>query len=189
MELEDLKRGWRELDERMAAVEARAHATAMDVACERIRSSRARLVKTTYLPMIGVCLLPMMICGVFRELGVDPGPVFYIFLFLFVAAVLVNHTTILLLLRGMDPVGRTVRESCADVLRLRRHFLCGVAVKVTLAVPVIVSLCVAFYGIDPWIDWGMIAGLAVGIAAGVRIFIRVRSDIAGIENSLCGMNE
>lgn len=71
-----------------------------------------------------------------------------------------------------------MRETCAAVLRFRTCFLWGVGAGIVLGVPLLISL--GFYVgslTSPYVFYGFVAGLIVGLPLSVRIFLRMMGDI------------
>ena len=92
---------------------------------------------------------------------------------------------LLVLLARIEPGNRTVRETCAAVLRFRTCFLWGVGAGIALGVPLLILL--GFYMgslTSPYVFYGFVAGLIVGLPLGVRIFLRMMGDINALRAAL-----
>ena len=76
-------------------------------------------------------------------------------------------------------------ETCAAVLRFRTCFLWGVGAGIVLGVPLLISL--GFYVgslTSPYVFYGFVAGLIVGLPLSVRIFLRMMGDINALRAAL-----
>ena len=92
---------------------------------------------------------------------------------------------LLVLLARIEPGAGTVRETCAAVLRFRTCFLWGVGAGIVLGVPLLILL--GFYVgslTSPYVFYGFVAGLIVGLPLGVRIFLRMMGDINALRAAL-----
>ena len=99
--------------------------------------------------------------------------------------VITGVLALLVLLARIEPGNRTVRETCAAVLRFRTCFLWGVGAGIALGVPLLILL--GFYMgslTSPYVFYGFVAGLIVGLPLGVRIFLRMMGDINALRAAL-----
>lgn len=184
MELENLKLEWRDLDARLNEVEAQARRLAAGTAAGQLGTSRRRLKRVALVPMALLCGASFGMYGICKGFAPQYGIPAMIFMSLFVVAVVVSHAIFLRLLQEIDPVRQTVSEACAGVIRLRRHFLWSMAVKIPLAVPTLVCLALGSIDRDPDAWRFLWLGLVVGALAGTRIFLRASDEIARLRHSI-----
>ena len=104
--------------------------------------------------------------------------------------VITGVLALLVLLARIEPGAGTVRETCAAVLRFRTCFLWGVGAGIVLGVPLLISL--GFYVgslTSPYVFYGFVAGLIVGLPLSVRIFLRMMGDINALRAALRDVEE
>ena len=94
------------------------------------------------------------------------------------------------LLQEIDPVVGSLRETCAAVVRLRRSFLHGVVINVTLAVLLLGTLALHQWTLNRT-DWlyAFGIGLCVGIPLGINLFYRTLQDIEVLAAALRNVDE
>lgn len=184
MELDELKNRWQELDERLNAMDGKVRSMTADAAAGRIFSSRKRLERIIRMPLFVICFLPLVVSGLIRETNWHPGGAFIACFVLFLVAVAVNHVVLLAILRGLDAEKMTVREAYACSLRLRKHFIGGVMVKMLLAAPVLVLFGIALSNTGTYAIWGFWSGLALGSVLGVRVFLKASGEVGAIQRAL-----
>ena len=130
-------------------------------------------------------MLPLCFANIFRSGEADPGTAVKATLVLFIFAMLARQIALLVLLARIEPGAGTVRETCAAVLRFRTCFLWGVGAGIVLGVPLLILL--GFYVgslTSPYVFYGFVAGLIVGLPLGVRIFLRMMGDINALRAAL-----
>lgn len=190
MELDDLKTKWSELEGRLDGTNARTEQLAAEVAAGKITSAKQRLVRMTRLGIFILAMLPLLFLNIFRYDEVGPGVTVKVLLALFIFAMLIRQVLLLVLLGRIEPGRQSVCEACAAVLRFRSCFLAGVGVGIVLAVPLFVALGI-FMGrmTTPYVLYGFVAGLVIGLPLGVRIFLRMLGDINALRAALQGAAE
>ena len=130
-------------------------------------------------------MLPLCFANISRTGEADPGTAVKATLALFIFAMLARQIALLVLLARIEPGAGTVRETCAAVLRFRTCFLWGVGAGIVLGVPLLISL--GFYVgslTSPYVFYGFVAGLIVGLPLSVRIFLRMMGDINALRAAL-----
>ena len=178
MELDELKTKWHELDGRLSCADTKIDRLTAEVSAGKITSAKQRLARTIRLGIFLLAALPLCFANLFRTGEADPGTAVKATLALFIFAMLARQIALLVLLARIEPGNRTVRETCAAVLRFRTCFLWGVGAGIALGVPLLILL--GFYMgslTSPYVFYGFVAGLIVGLPLGVRIFLRMMGDI------------
>lgn len=191
MELDDLKTSWRDLDERLARTDARIDRLAASVAARKVSSSLDWLRRRTTLFLLLVGMLPLGFVQLFRQFDEGPTTAVSVCMGLFVCAMLFRQVLLLVLLQRIRPELQSVRALCRAVLHWRRCFLWGVVVGVVLVIPLFVSLFAFFAGQpqDDYLLWGFFAGLALGAAVGVRVFLKMLREIDALRDALATDDE
>ena len=175
MELDELKTKWHELDGRLSCADTKIDRLTAEVSAGKITSAKQRLARTIRLGIFLLAALPLCFANLFRTGEADPGTAVKATLALFIFAMLAR----------IEPGNRTVRETCAAVLRFRTCFLWGVGAGIALGVPLLILL--GFYMgnlTSPYVFYGFVAGLIVGLPLGVRIFLRMMGDINALRAAL-----
>lgn len=190
MELDELKTKWHELDGRLSCADTKIDRLTAEVSAGKIISAKQRLARTIRLGIFLLAVLPLCFANISRTGEADPGTA-------------VQGDAGALYLRhagaadraagaaGADRAGSgTVRETCAAVLRFRTCFLWGVGAGIVLGVPLLISL--GFYVgslTSPYVFYGFVAGLIVGLPLSVRIFLRMMGDINALRAALRDVEE
>jgi uncharacterized membrane protein (Fun14 family) len=97
----------------------------------------------------------------------------------------VQQLVLLYMLSRIEPARLSFRESCVAVLRFRTWFLIGVAVGVITAAPALGML--GFYMsrmTEPYLFYGFIVGLVIGLPIGVVVFLRHMREINTLRSAL-----
>ena len=177
MELDELKTKWHELDGRLSCADTKIDRLTAEVSAGKITSAKQRLARTIRLGIFLLAVLPLCFANIFRTGEADPGTAVKATLVLFIFAMLARQIALLVLLARIEPGAGTVRETCAAVLRFRTCFLWGVPLLILLGFYV-GSLT------SPYVFYGFVAGLIVGLPLGVRIFLRMMGDINALRAAL-----
>ena len=180
MELDELKTKWHELDGRLSCADTKIDRLTAEVSAGKITSAKQRLARTIRLGIFLLAVLPLCFANISRTGEADPGTAVKATLALFIFAMLAR----------IEPGAGTVRETCAAVLRFRTCFLWGVGAGIVLGVPLLISL--GFYVgslTSPYVFYGFVAGLIVGLPLSVRIFLRMMGDINALRAALRDVEE
>ena len=180
MELDELKTKWHELDGRLSCADTKIDRLTAEVSAGKIISAKQRLARTIRLGIFLLAVLPLCFANISRTGEADPGTAVKATLALFIFAMLAR----------IEPGAGTVRETCAAVLRFRTCFLWGVGAGIVLGVPLLISL--GFYVgslTSPYVFYGFVAGLIVGLPLSVRIFLRMMGDINALRAALRDVEE
>ncbi|WP_295939264.1 hypothetical protein [uncultured Alistipes sp.] len=185
MELDDLKTQWHDLDKRLDHAGTKIDRLTAEVASGKFTSAKQRLTQTLRMGIAILLLLPGPLMYTFRFVGEQPAVAFYIVLGLFFFAMLIREITLLVMLSRISPETQTVRDACNAVLRFRRSYLAGVAMGVILAVPLLVLLGMYMAKITtPYMLYGFIGGLVVGLPIGIRVYRRIMGEIDALRSAL-----
>ena len=170
MELDELKTKWHELDGRLSCADTKIDRLTAEVSAGKITSAKQRLARTIRLGIFLLAVLPLCFANIFRTGEADPGTAVKATLVLFIFAMLARQIALLVLLARIEPGAGTVRETCAGIV---------------LGVPLLILL--GFYVgslTSPYVFYGFVAGLIVGLPLGVRIFLRMMGDINALRAAL-----
>ena len=185
MELDDLKTNWRDLDGRLAGANEKIDRLTARVTAGKVVSAKQRLRRTILLGLAMLSALPMCLLNISRNAPVEPGVAVKVLLALFIMVMLGRQVFLMILLARIDPARQSVYDACVAVLRFRMCFFVGVGIGVAVAVPLLVALGIYCSRLDaPYILYGYVSGLVVGIPLGVRIFLRKLSDINDMRAAL-----
>ncbi len=178
MELENLRDSWRAHNACAEHSEADWERMTARAATGKMQNSTRRLLLRWRIIGIVAAMLLVQLLPQFQ--GGDPTirHAGWMLSGLFVVAVLSRIGRLQGLLRKIDPAARSLRETCAAVVRLRRSFLHGVVLNAILAVLLLGTLA-----LHQWqqnhTDWlyAFGIGLCVGIPLGINLFYRTLQDI------------
>lgn len=183
MDLEKLKNTWKQLDGRIARLEAETLATAQRVVSEKVMGSQQRLVRSLRtnallgltMPFLGVLMLKVLICPVWIA-------VVYGLFGIVMAAIGFSFAGYI---RKVDFLGIPVVEALAmadRIARMRRDIL---ILSVSMGIVVVGLLMYACYltGIIESI-WGCVAGVIIGGIAGIIKLRHQNSLIRSIKANL-----
>lgn len=174
MELDELKTGMRDLDRRIDSAEAQIKELAAGISRDRFLNVQQRIRRTLRLQILPLVLLPGMTlnlarfgtCGGYQTAMVCLSA-------LFVVAMLVRQIILLDSLDRIDIGRQSIAEAAAAVLRFRRRLIAGTVAGVVCVIPFIAVLGLYIASFDEqYALYGFIFGFAVGIPAGLNIFLR-----------------
>ncbi len=190
MDLKDLRESWQSCDPCNGRSDADWERMTTRVAAGKMQSAQQRLLRRWNIFGIVAALLPLQILPLFRDGDATTRLAAWIFLALFVGAVLWRIFRLRDLLREIDPATRSLRETCTAAVRLRRSFLHGVVLNVTLAVLLFGTLCLHRWTLNqPEWFYGFGAGLLIGIPIGFHVFRRTLRDIDDLSTALRNVDE
>lgn len=182
MELEDLKRDWNDMEERLGKLEM-GHCKLLN---KTVKNKVKQMEERFYLRL--TCLiffLPLFAWAMVRNQVYDFSVLTWILLFLFVVVILARQLTWMLLLRKIDCLKMTVREVCLAESRFRMSFKVGIAVSVLCGIPLLASMIwdMSQMG-DRYILIGAWTGLVVGLLIGIRLFLKAWSGIKELKEAI-----
>ncbi|MDE6865760.1 MAG: hypothetical protein K2I97_06085, partial [Alistipes sp.] len=156
----------------------------------KMQNSAQRLLLRWRIVGIVAAMLPFQLLPQFRGGEATIRYVGWILLGLFVVAAFSRICRLRGLLQEIDPVVGSLRETCAAVVRLRRSFLHGVVINVTLAVLLLGTLALHQWTLNRT-DWlyAFGIGLCVGIPLGINLFYRTLQDIKVLAAALRNVDE
>ncbi len=190
MELENLKNSWRACNACTGHTEADWERMTAQIAAGKMQSSKQRLLRRWRIVSIIVVLLPLQILPFFQGGSATTRYAGWMLLGGFIAAGLLRFVRLRELLHEIDPATRTLRETCAAVVELRRNFLHGVVLNATLAVLLLGTLALHQWQMNrPDVLYGMGVGLCVGLPLGCCIFRRIAQDIEILAAALRNVDE
>lgn len=193
MELEDLKKGWDDLNGRLEQTEDKLRALAGKAVRERADDLRKKTERRLFIPIAAAGLLPLLMYNLCHLVDLELNSFCLVALVLFIAFALVNNLSLLVQLHDIDPIRSTVSEICRRTRRLRRQLLWGVAVQMVLMFALVLSLAVSVVKSDiadmEYVMYGFFGGFAVGLPIGIWRFLQIYGDIAEMEHSFGGADD
>lgn len=185
MELDDLKTKWQELDKRLDKMNEKTEKLAMEVITGKFTSAKQRLIRITCSGIFLLTILPFYVLRIHHSTLTSLETTCLVLFSLFIFTMLARQIVLLALLGQIKPEKQSVCETCAAVLRFRRWFLVGTALGIGLGVP----LCIVFglyvsKMITPYMLYGFITGLVIGLPLGINIFLRAWRDVRTMQTTL-----
>ncbi|MBP3356149.1 MAG: hypothetical protein J6K95_03170 [Rikenellaceae bacterium] len=185
MELEEMKENWRFMEKRLEQLEM----DNLRLVHENVRSKVEQLRRRLLLRLwFVVLLLPMVLYGMNRNLGLDFSPFTRWAMTVFVVFVAVRQLVFMTLLERIDPVTMTVREVVLAENRFRMSFKLGVMVGLGLAAGMLAGMIHDFYGMgDRMLVAGAWWGLGVGVIVGLRVFLKAWRSIGELRRAIADL--
>lgn len=190
MELENLRNAWRAHSACNEHTEADWERMTARVTAGKMQSSTQRLLLRWRIIGILVALLPLQLFPHFRDGDATIRYAGWVLLGLFVIAAFSRICRLRGLLQEIDPATRSLRETCAAVVRLRRSFLHGTVINAILAMLLLGTLALHQWTLNQT-DWlyAFGIGLCVGIPLGINLFYRTLQDIEALAAALRNIDE
>ncbi|MCD8093774.1 MAG: hypothetical protein LUF01_13500 [Bacteroides sp.] len=187
MELEDLKKDWNEMEERLGRLEMETHQLKHKAVNSKVEQMRKRLLlRQTFF----VLFLPWFFYQIVRNSEFDFSTLTWSLLGVFIVAILVRQLVWLLLLRKIDCLRQTVREVCLVENRFRLSFKVGIVGCLICAIPLLVSLIWDIAGMgDKYLLIGAWTGLAVGLLLGIRLFLKAWRGVKELREAIADLEE
>lgn len=185
MELDDLKTRWHELDKHLEKTGVQTDRLAAEVISGKFTSAKQRLVRITRLGIFILMTLPLSLMNILHTHGTSLGATALILSAFFILTMLIRQIVLLVLLGQIKPEKQSVRETCAAVLKFRRWFLIGVVIGIGAGVPLLVILGIEVNQMTtPYVLYGFITGLLIGLPLAIRIFRRIQGEIDVLRRTL-----
>lgn len=184
MELEELKKGWKEMDEQIDKLESMDEVPVSRVTQKRAVSSQERL-KKEYRMMTAICFLaPSWITITQRNIGGLPDWTVYMFLVFFM--VMAAHKGFIWWkLAHMDYKLMTVKEALISTYKLEKYQKTGTLIGISLAVPVLVCFMAELYLLhEVYALYGAFFGLVIGLYFGFRVRRRIKREMKTMREAL-----
>lgn len=185
MELEDLKKGWKEMDQKMDEVE-REHLSMHEWMKKKKGSPSARQrLRRRFMMMAAVCFC-MPGCMVnMTELSNVVGDWTIRAFIIFFLVMGIHKLLMVAKLSKMDNNRMTVREALASVYQLEKWQKYGIILGLAMAVPLLVFFFIQCYQTgNVYMISGAWTGLVIGSIAGWRIRNRVRREFREMREAL-----
>ncbi|WP_455672221.1 hypothetical protein [Phocaeicola sp.] len=184
MELEELKKGWKEMGERMDKIEKTNDELLGKITQNRATSARQRL-KREYQMMTAVCFMaPSWLAIAQRNMEELGDWIVYLFLvfFLVMAA---NKGFVWWKLSRMDYQKMTIKEALISTYQLEKYQKRGTLIGIGLAIPLLVCFMVNLYLMhEVYAFYGAWLGLVFGLWLGLRIHRRIKKEIKEMRDAL-----
>lgn len=170
MELEELKKNWNIMEERLSKLEMQQRQSLNKKISSKVQQVRQRILRHFILL---ACIMPVLMWIISCHEGYSFSLLTWILMFLFVIIILARQITWSVLLKKIDCLSLTVREACLAESRFRMSFKAGIAISILSGIPLLASMIwdMSRFG-DRSMMMGAWAGLALGLAVGLRKFLR-----------------
>lgn len=184
MELEELKKSWKVMDEQIDKLESKNEVPVSQITQKRAVSSQQRL-KREFQMMTGVCLMaPFWIMMIQRNVEGFPDWMVYMF-FVFFLTMAVHKRFLWYKLARMDYKRMTVKEALISTYRLEKYQKWGTLLGISLAVPVLVCFVVELYFLhEVYVLYGAFIGLVIGLFVGWWVRRRIKSEMKAMREAL-----
>lgn len=168
MELEELKKNWNIMEERLGNLEMEQRRELNKTVSSKVQQVRERLLRRIVLIIF---LVPLLLLFINHHESYSFSPLTWVLMFFFVAIILARQLTWSILLKKIDCLTLTVREVCLAESRFRMSFKIGIAVSLLSAIPLLASMIwdMSRFG-DRYMMMGVWTGLAVGSVIGLHKF-------------------
>lgn len=167
MDLEEMKKNWNELDNRVADLEAKNQEIMDYIWANNVRSARERLM-FQYRRFIFIGSIMAIVMALTRgEFFPWYIKIAFICYFLLVAAM---DYYLYMGIKGIDINTFTVNDLVEKALFYRRRHHIFQLILLPIA---IVMLTAQFCIAAEYFRWGMLAGLIIGLAVGLSIYVRI----------------
>lgn len=181
MELEELKKNWNMMEERLERLEMENRKLLHKAVKNKVEQMRQKLLlRLTFI----VFLLPMLLWQLARQEEFKFSPLTWGLMGVFLVTILIRQCTWAYLLNKID-CGMPVREVCLAEVRFRQSFKVGIAVSVLLAIPMLASMIgdMISFG-NPYIVCGAWTGFVVGLILGLRLFFRAWNGVKELREAI-----
>ncbi|MDE6347387.1 MAG: hypothetical protein K2L60_01650 [Bacteroides sp.] len=185
MELENLKKNWNIMEERLGRLEIENRKLLHRAVDSKVKQMRQRLLlRLTFI----VFLLPMLLWQITRQNEFEFSPLTWGLVSLFLVTILIRQCTWAYLLNRIDCNRMAVREVCLAEARFRQSFKVGIGVSVLLAIPMLAGMLwdINHLG-DPYILAGAWTGLAVGVILGLRLFFKAWNGVKELQEAIADL--
>lgn len=185
MELEDLKKNWNVMEERLGRLEIENRKLLHKAVKSKVEQMRQKLLlRLTFI----VFLMPMLLWQITRQDEFEFSPLTWGLVGVFLLVILIRQCTWAYLLNRIDCGRMAVREVCLAEARFRQSFKLGIAVSVLLAIPMLVSMIgdMIRFG-NPYIVYGAWTGLVVGLILGLRLFFRAWNGVKELREAIADL--
>ena len=193
MELENLRDSWRTASDAALSEQTAENLKKITarVAAGKIQSSTERLRRRWRLTIIPIALLPAIWITPMQSGDPQLRPLCWGVLCLFITSALSHLVYFLWLLDRCDPLEHSVRAAAEAVVRLRRIFLRSEVIHILLAVVLLAIVyrqqqTIPFH--EAWV-YGFWTGIALGLPIGIRLFLRILSDIDVLAKAVKDLDE
>lgn len=185
MELEDLKKNWNIMEDRLGKLEMEQRHLQTKMVETKVQQVRRRLLGRT--SMLIVCL-PILLWVIVRHQAYSFSLLTWVLMFLFVVLIIARQVMWWWLLKKIDCLTMTVREVCLMESRFRMAFKAGVAVGVVWAIPLLASMIwdMSEFG-DRNMMTGVWTGLAVGGVVGTYKFLRAWRGVKELREAIADL--
>lgn len=182
MELEDLKKNWNIMEDRLGKLEMEQRHLQTKTVETKVQQVRRRLLGRT--SMLIVCL-PILLWVIVRHQAYNFSVLTWVLMFLFVVLIIARQVMWWWLLKKIDCLTMTVREVCLVESRFHMAFKAGVAVGVVWAIPLLASMIwdMSRFG-DRYMLIGVWTGLAVGLVVGTHKFLRAWRGVKELRKAI-----
>lgn len=184
MELDELKKNWNVMEERLGQLEMELRQQQQKTVSSKLQRVRERIFRRFYT----IAFIPLLF-WLSGQLGYCTfSQLTWILLFVFMAVIVARQFTWWLLLKRIDCLKMTVREIYLAESRFRMFFKLGVTVGVLCMIPVLVSMVRDLLELDDRsMLTGMWGGFVAGLVVGSRVFFKSWSRIQELRKAIADL--
>lgn len=182
MELDELKKNWNVMEERLGKLEMENRQMLNKTVNGKVKQMRQRLMlRLTFV----VFLLPLFLAFITHHAEYDFSTLTWALMYLFVAVVAVRQFAWMWLLNKMDCLKMSVREVCLAESRFRIAFKVGITASVLCGIPLLASMIwdMSASG-ERYILIGAWMGLCVGLLFGLRAFLKAWRGVKELREAI-----
>lgn len=187
MELEEMKKNWNAMEERLGKLEMDTRELLNKTVDNKVKQMRQRLFfRLTFI----VFFLPFFLWALVRHADYDFSVLTWTFMSLFVVVVALRQFAWMWLLSRIDCLKMSVREVCLAESRFRMAFKIGIAVSVLCGIPLLASMIwdMSSFG-DRYILIGAWTGLCIGLLLGLRLFFKAWRGVKELREAIMDLNK
>lgn len=185
MEVEELKKNWNIMEERLGRMEMENHRLKTENVDNKLKQMNNRLlVRVTFV----IFFLPMSFLYLARYAELQFSLLTWVFLFIFVAIVACRQFAWMWLLKKIDCMHMTVSEVYLAESRFRLSFKIGIGLSILCAIPLFASMIwdMAEAG-DSYLLIGAWTGLVVGLLIGFRLFLKAWRGVKELREAVADL--
>lgn len=185
MELQELKKNWNIMDERLSQLDMESCQLKTKTVDEKLKQMRNRLfLRVTFV----VFFLPLSFSYLSHYAELQFSLLTWILLLIFVAIVISRQFTWMWLLKKIDCTRMTVREVFLAENRFRIAFKIGIGLSAVCAIPLLASMIWDMAGAgDRYLLVGAWTGLAVGLLIGIRMFLKAWRGVKELKEAVADL--
>lgn len=182
MELEELKKNWNVMEERLGKLEIENRQLLNKTVNSKVKQIQQRLMlRLTFV----VFLIPLFLTFIVHRAEYNFSILTWVLMYLFVVVVALRQFVWMRLLKKIDCLQMTVREVCLVESRFRMAFKLGISASVLCGIPLLASMIwdMSTFG-DRYIMIGAWTGLCIGLLFGIRTFLKAWRGVKELREAI-----